>query len=52
MSTALTISRHVLLAWLCAAFIGQAAAQEPELNAALNESVVLVSKKAFVGSTA
>lgn len=40
-----------LLAGLCGSFAPQVHAQEPELNAALNESVVLVSKKAFVGST-
>jgi dienelactone hydrolase len=41
----------LVLAWLCAAFAGQAVAQESELNAALNESIVLISKKAVIGST-
>jgi len=45
------LSAALLAVLLCAALAGQACAQEPELNAALNESVVMVSKKAFVGST-
>jgi dienelactone hydrolase len=40
-----------LLAVLCAALAGPVSAQEVELNAALNESVLMVSRKAVIGST-
>lgn len=41
----------LLGALLCTGLAGQVRAQEPELNAALNESVLMVSKKALIGST-
>ncbi|MEO6018419.1 MAG: CocE/NonD family hydrolase [Polaromonas sp.] len=43
--------RLLLLAGLCAILARQVHAQEPELNTALNESVIFVSKKGVIGST-
>lgn len=46
-----TLWASALLGMLLCAVLAPASAQEPELSAALNESVFMVSKKAIIGST-